>query len=64
MPPSAIVVKCPECNGTEVWKKGTVPTRQGKRVRYICVVDGRSFYGQDRPVLKKPRAKARTKKSK
>ncbi len=60
MPPTA-VVKCPECGGTEVWKKGTVPTRKGKRVRYICVVDGRSFYGPDRPTPTKPR-KARTRK--
>ncbi len=59
--PLIVVVKCPECGSTKAWKRGTVPTRKGLKVRYICVVDGRTFYGPDRPNLVKPR-KGRTKK--
>jgi len=39
-------IRCPDCKSTEVWKKGTVPTRQGKKVRYLCVDCGASFYDE------------------
>jgi len=37
-------VVCPECKSKRVWLKGSVPTRQGLKKRYICYECGRSFY--------------------
>lgn len=48
-------VKCPQCGGTKVWKKGTVPSRKGPKPRYVCFKCGTTFY--------KPKP-ARTKKAK
>jgi len=52
-------MKCPGCGSIKIWKKGTVPTRQGPKVRYICYSCGRSFYA---PVEKKQVRKSRAKK--
>jgi len=36
-------IRCPEGH-TKVWKKGSVPSRQGPKTRYVCYTCGRSFY--------------------
>ena len=47
-------IRCPECKSTEVWLKGSVPTRQGPKRRYLCTKCGRSFYEeQGRPKSKR-----------
>lgn len=44
---------CPECGSRKTWKKGTVPTRQGKKERRVCTDCGASFYtGKVSPVKK------------
>ncbi len=35
---------CPRCRSTEIWLKGTYPTRKGPKVRYLCTKCGTSFY--------------------
>ena len=47
-------IKCPECKGSKVWLKGSVPTRKGPKKRYICYTCGKSFYA---PSGSKPRNK-------
>ena len=37
-------VQCPNCKGWRVWKKGLTPTLQGRKVRYICAVCGKTFF--------------------
>ncbi len=52
-------IKCPECGSTQIWKKGFVPTRAGRKTRYQCTVCAHSFYFKDEP---KPKAKRGRKK--
>jgi len=47
-------IRCPEGH-TKVWKKGTVPTRKGPKIRYVCYICGRSFY--KKATSRKPKAK-------
>lgn len=37
--------RCPECNGI-TQKAGFLPTRKGKKQRYLCIECGRSFTEQ------------------
>lgn len=46
-------IKCPGCNGVRVWKKGTVPSRKGPKVRYVCIDCARTFY-KPKPGKKAP----------
>ena len=49
-------IKCPEGH-TAIWKKGTVPTRKGHKVRYVCSICARSFYAPEKTIVRKTRAK-------
>jgi DNA-directed RNA polymerase subunit RPC12/RpoP len=41
---------CPECGGKRVWKKGSVPLKDGReKRRYVCFKCGGTFYAPGTP---------------
>jgi len=56
---SGSLVKCPECGGQNILKKGKTPARGGPKQRYVCFACGRSFYLPAKPATRK-RAKAKS----
>jgi len=54
------LVKCPECGGQNILKRGRVPSRSGLKQRYICFACGRSFYYSPKPSRKRAKESQNT----
>jgi len=52
-------IRCPDCQSGNIWVKGFVPTRQGRKVRYLCVDCARTFYEPEKPKPKRGVTEAR-----
>jgi transposase-like protein len=49
-------IKCP-AGHVKTWRKGFVPTRKGKKIRYLCSECGRSFYKTEKAAPAKKKKK-------
>lgn len=39
-----MLMYCPRCKGTRIWRKGRNPTLKGARLRLVCFECGTTFY--------------------